>query len=146
MGRSDNEEIRTAEYLAAAVADEMELAKLLGWTHITAPSEITPNAWVFGRHLLARGFSGRNASAPCPRYRRAWEGAGLLIGACTLSMIVGETRVAVGAGPANTLTFYAEFTDHPTRDDAIRYAMCKAAIAYLSAKPSEIPSTTKGSA
>lgn len=135
MDRSDNEEIRNTEYLAEVVADELALAKLMGWANIEPPLAITPNCWIFATHLLARGHDHRNASVPCPRWRRSWEGAGELIARCELCMIVSGARVAVGAGPGNDFTAEAEFSDHPTKDDAIRYAMCKAAIAHLSAKP-----------
>lgn len=118
-------------YLVAAITDELTLAKLLGWAKIESPVVITPNCWIFGTHIAARGHTHRNASVPCPRWRRDWAGAGDLIARLELNMVIGDKRIAVRAGEHDAST---EVSIHPNKDDAVRYAICKASIAYLTAK------------
>jgi hypothetical protein len=119
-------------YLTEQIADELALAPLLGWAHITAPSSITPNCWIFGTHHDARGHAGRNASAPCSRWRRD-NSAFELIARCEMMIVCAVGCVAVNCPTRESVR--ADYADHPTPDDAIRYAMCKAAIAYLTSAP-----------
>lgn len=116
-------------YLAEQISDELTLLPLLGWKNVQAPREITPNCWITGTHLLANGHAGRNAGTFCPRFRRTND-AFELIGPCQIHIAHGQGWVQATAPGIGS--YLIDPDDHPTKDDAIRAAMCKAAIAYLS--------------
>lgn len=116
-------------YVAEQIADELALLPLLGWKNVRAPLEIAPNCWIMGTHFLANGHTARNASTFCPRPRRSND-AFELIARC--QMLISCTETSVAASCPDSLIVHASFTEHPSKDDTIRAAMCKAAIAYLS--------------
>lgn len=119
-----------SDYLAAAIEDELVLAKLLGWQNFTKPGTIGRTVWLMGTHSSRNGHV-RNGSVPMPSWRRDWS-AGELISRCKLTIAPTDGGVAVHAetGPV----FRAIYSEHPSEDDAIRFAMCKAAIAYLESR------------
>lgn len=118
------------EYLSAAIDDELVLAELLGWQNFAKPGKISRTVWLMGTHNSRNGHV-RNGSVPMPAWRRDWS-AGELISRCKLTIAPTDGGVAVHAetGPV----FRAIYSEHPSEDDAIRFAMCKAAIAYLRGK------------
>lgn len=138
-----------ADYLRDAIADEMAIAGLLGYHGIACPQELNSNSTLFGH--LGRTFASytgtRTVSEPkvwLPKWRRTWDGAGELIARCQLSVVQRVSGTAIDHVTVSAPfcePAYAAFLDHPTPDDAIRSAMCKAAIAYLQAESS----TTKES-
>lgn len=127
----------TPEYLADAITDEVALAELLGWTVSGAPVEITPNVTLWGSkgRTFASSSGMGTALGPStflPKWRRSWAGAGELVARC--QMMIMCTDQCAGISCPNLPAVHASFIDHPTPDHAIRAAMCKAAIAYLTAE------------
>lgn len=122
------------DYLKGVLADEMLLAKLLGWQNFEAPAVLTPNFWLLG---TTRGNhdNPRLASTFLPRWRRYWSCAGELIARCRLRVEAGEDEALVSAGHADVPGIYhAPYAQFPSQDDAIRWAICQAAIASLLAE------------
>jgi hypothetical protein len=119
-------------YLREVFDDEVKLAGLLRWGNVEVPTTLTCNAWLWGTHGGERGLAARLAKTFLPRWRRCWSSAGELVALCGLNILQGRESVSVTArsGPA----VVANFADHPSQDAAIRAAMCKVAIAYLSAE------------
>lgn len=118
-------------YLEAAIDDELKLAGLLHWQNFCRPMTITPTVWLQGTHNKFNGHTMRNGSVHMPQWRRS-HAAGELISRCGLSIATSPAGVTVHAesGPS----FRAVYSDHPSKDHAIWFAMCKAAIVYLEAK------------
>jgi hypothetical protein len=118
-------------YLRGVLEDETELAHLLRWGNVEAPTVLTPNMWLWGTRAGERGLTALLATTPLPRWRRKWGCAGELVAKCGLIILQGSTSVTVMArsGPA----IAANFSDFPSVDQAIFYAMCKASIGYLKA-------------
>lgn len=125
----------TTAYLAAVYADEMTLARLLGHGDLCPPIEPAPNGWIWGTSHGERGSAARLARGPLPRWRRDWSGAGPLIGRCGLHVHCNDATVSVYIGPptVDDVEYCATYSNFLTKDDAIRYAICKAAIAHLTA-------------
>ncbi len=121
-------------YRAEVLADELKLAYLLGWGNLpTLESAIASTGrFMFGTNKGERGTDARLGSLPMPRWRRDWDGAGELIGRCYISMVYRED--ACGVASERGVQHWVKRADYPTRDDAIRAAICKAAIAYLTAE------------
>lgn len=117
-----------SDYLEAAIDDELTLAALLHWQNFTKPEIITPRGWIYGTHNSRNGHV-RNGSVPMPAWRREWAGAGELVSLCKLHIEPSLAGVAVSAETGDT--FRTLYREHPSEDDAIRFAMCKAAIVYL---------------
>lgn len=116
-------------YLAACIADEVAIAKLLGWKNITPPAEIAPTSRILGDKFRRASIQSRTQiSSMLPRWRRAWDGVGELISLCALSIKQSERGVIVTSGEHICPALYCE---HPSKDDAIRFAMCQVAIAAL---------------
>lgn len=122
-------------YLAEAIADELALAKLLGFIRLEVPSATDPKPLIWGVHKDFRPeWEGAQGRAWLPRWRRSWDGAGELIARCNLSVMPGGTCVVVEQAYDGGDMFDTSFSSHPTKDDAFRYAICKAAIEYLTAE------------
>ena len=119
-------------YLERCIDDEMTLASLLGWKNFTRPRIITPHGSMFGTHAGAHGHTTRNGSVPMPAWRRDWHSAGQLVGRCNLHISPSEGGVAVHSELSPACR--AIYEEHPSKDYAIFYAMCKAAIAHLRAE------------
>lgn len=125
-------------YLADQIADELTLARLLGYKP-EAPHEIKPNCTIWASKGTAfASFSGpgtrSNDKVWLPKWRRTND-AFELIALCEMMVSCTQRSVSVMC-PGMALQF-ASFAEHSTKDDAIRAAMCKAAIAYLQAKQSK---------
>lgn len=130
-----------APYLVEAINDEATLAKLLGWTVSNAPITYTPTVYLKGSRGRSFARSVGMAMAPgmmvfMPQWRRSND-AFELIARCNLNLVTCDKRVAVEAGTSGDFVAVAEVSEHPTKENAIRYAMCKAAIAYLTAEREE---------
>lgn len=122
-------------YLAAAIADEIQLGRLFGYK-VQAPHEITSNCTIWA----SKGSSFASFSGPAmrsndkvwlPKWRRSNE-CFELISICEMQITCTETGVGVCC-PGFPVQ-HAIYSTHPSKDAAIRYAMCKAAIAYLQIK------------
>ncbi len=131
----------TPAYLAEAITDEVALAELLGWTVSGAPVEITPNVTLWGSKGRTFAASSGMSTAPLgpstflPKWRRSWAGAGELVVRCEMMIACTQTGVFVNCRADG---FHATecHSEHPSKDHAIWAAMCKAAIAYLTAESS----------
>jgi len=123
-------------YLAEAIADEQTLAALLGFSDIDKPTTIGPNTTIWAsRGKVFAGYLGSGTAStgkiPLLRWRREWSGAGELIARCKLD-VRQDTK---GAGSIwSSGEVWADWTAHPDRDSALRFVVCKAAIAHLSAE------------
>lgn len=124
-----------SDYLREILEDEVALARLLGYGHIERPAQLVPNFWLWGSHPGEAGTMARLARHFLPRWRRYWSGAGELVARCHLNLQQGETTVAVAARRGTPVI--AAIADFPSRDDAIFYALCKAAIACLQAEKAD---------
>jgi len=123
-------------YLAECIADELALARLLGYKP-DAPHEITPNCTIWAsKGTSFASFSGpgtrSNDKVWLPKWRRGND-CFELIALCKVSVMFCEDRVVAGV-TGQYMATQASFADHPTKDAAIRFAMCKAAIAYLTSE------------
>lgn len=121
-------------YLADAIADELLLAQLLGYADIEAPTEITPNCWIWAsRGKEFASVLGHTMASlgriPLPRWRRGWEGAGELIAPCLLDVRT-DAKGACGIWSGGSI--WVDWNHHPDRDSALFYVISKAAIAHLS--------------
>ncbi|MFJ2987240.1 aminoacyl-tRNA synthetase [Collimonas sp. NPDC087041] len=105
------------EYFRSCVAKERILAKLLGHENIEECYESAGTLW-------------DNAKA-LPKWTRDWSACGPLMVQYDLSPIYDHppdhapsTRVTIGA-------IVAQFSDHPSKQQAVMYAIVKAAIHVL---------------
>ncbi len=134
MGAIMTKPTYSPEYMTDVIADELALAKLLRYGNIVPPIAYTPNAWLYGTKGGETGNGARLAATFLPKWRRTWDGAGELIAICEISITQSPFGVSASDGLMCSAGNTVIFTDHPTKDDAIRAAICKAAIAYLTAK------------
>jgi hypothetical protein len=120
-------------FLTGILEDETRLGQLLGWGNIVPPATLAPNFWLFGTSGGERGGDARLASGLMPRWRRAWSGAGELVVRCNLQIAHDADRVIVqaGGGDLPRYTASARKADFPNADEALFFAMCKAALLYL---------------
>lgn len=133
---------REAAYLIEQIDDEIAIAEMLGYTAID-PEKKTPSCTVWGRKGWTLAGSTGTAAAPShqiplPKWRRSpycFE----LVARCRLSISQGDGWVQASAPGVGSVL--VDPADHPTLDDAIRYAMCKAAIAFLTAERAASTST-----
>ncbi len=122
-------------YFAESIADELEIARLLGWGNLPTLAEGMRSGYaMFGTNGGERGHAARLGTKPMPRWRRSWDGAGELIARCNLSVMPGLTCVVVDWPYSGGDMVDTNFSSHPTKDDAFRYVICKAAIANLTAE------------
>lgn len=122
-------------YLIAQIEDEMLLGRLFGYK-VDKPHQITPNVTIWAtKGASFASFSGpatrSNDKVWLPKWRRGND-CFELIALC--EMLITCTGASVTVFCPDMPMQYASFADHPSRNEAIRYAMCKAAIAYLTSK------------
>jgi len=123
------------DYLRDAIADEALIAKLLGYRALEVPNVfVNANAVIWGvRPDFKLEWQGQTGRSFLPQWRRTWDGAGELIVRCELTIVQHPAGVIV-EHPYYDGEVQATYFAHPSKDDAIRFAMCKAAIAYLTAE------------
>lgn len=119
-------------YRSAAVADELAIAKLLGWTSLPAHGDMMRSNHNTASLYGEKGHAARLGSQFLPRWRRDWAGAGELIGRCGLRISPNGTGVVVSTESGRICG--AIYVDHPDKDSAIRFAMCQVAIQFLTAE------------
>ena len=100
------------EYFRSCVAKERRLAQLLGRHDIEEFYENAGTLWE-GAHAL-------------PQWTRDWSACGALIAEYEIPISYHPEAGAVSAGSVNV-----SFSDHPSREQAIRFAVVKAVIALL---------------
>jgi hypothetical protein len=120
-------------YLRDAIADELTLAPLLGWKVSAGPITYSPNVYLKGSKGSRFASSIGPAMAPAPmvwmpQWRRSHD-AFELVALCALRIewSVDSVTATAADGWGNT----ASFEHHPTKEAALRFVICKAAIAYL---------------
>lgn len=118
--------------LRAVLQDELRLGQLLRWSNIDPPSKLVENFWLWGTAAGETGIAARLARTTLPRWRRCWSAAGELIARCGLNLQQGADSAAVSARSGAPVIVL--FADHASRDAALFYAICQAAIAYLEAE------------
>ncbi|MES2535403.1 MAG: aminoacyl-tRNA synthetase [Pseudomonadota bacterium] len=105
------------EYFRSCVAKERHLAQLLGHHNVEEFYESAGTLWEDSKEL--------------PKWTRDWNACGHLMTTYDIALDfhkqAGDERSsAVHAGASVVL-----FSDHPNRDQAVRYAVVKAVIALL---------------
>lgn len=127
----------TQKYLKEAIADEIELAKLLGYGKVTRP----PAPTMFT--LLSRGGAPRtghrmlgsdtsSGTSTLPMWRRNWSAAGVLISKLHLQLKHDLDEGTVSAGASDRRRAVTEeLKDHPSVDAAIWAAIVRASIQLL---------------
>lgn len=123
--------VAKAAYAAGIMADELALAHLLGWKNFREYKDPCEGYRIKGSHDKARGHTSRDCLVPMPAWRRTSDAAEL-ISICQLSIAPTDGGVAVHAETGPVIR--AIYHEHPSKDHAIWFAMCRAAIAYLEAK------------
>lgn len=107
------------------IAAEKKLAKLLGWTNIQLSSGVlmgSPKERPFTLTFI-------------PQWTREWEACVPLIGEYGLRFQSDEYKVSAYFGNDQECTSaFAFFKLHPTKDDAIMFALVQAMIAKLKAE------------
>ena len=134
-----------ATYLADQIADEMTIARLLGYRKLepVIPTVGNPNTiWGVAPDFKPE-WEGATGRGMLPQWRRSWAGAGELIARYNINVAQRGAEVPELGGVTieahcriseSDLSYFEFVADHQTKEAAIWAAVCKAAIAYLSAK------------
>ncbi len=105
------------EYFRSCVSQERRLAQLLGHHNVEEFYESAGTLW-------------ENAKA-LPRWTRDWQACGPLIAEYEL-VVAYDHEPDDAHGPAIRIgATRVHFSDHPSRDHALRYAIVKAVITHL---------------
>jgi hypothetical protein len=113
---------------ADRIAAERELAELLGWTNVKYNLETTSPTG-FGKP------PNELWNCALPKWTRDWSACGPLIGEYGLQVeAADDDYIVVKYAPRNCAFLRFPINDHPTKDDAIRYAIVQAVIAKLKAE------------
>ena len=111
-------------YLRAAIANEIELAKTIGYSRVDVPPAPTRTS-----PLLAQGKSRLETAKHLPRWRRDWAAAGELIEQLNLSVRQDDEDGTVSVGVRGRRRDVTErYADHPDKGAAILAAIVGAAI------------------
>lgn len=105
------------EYFRSCVAQERHLAQLLGVHNIEEFYESAGSLWDGMKEL--------------PKWTRSWQACGPLISEYMLTISCRDDADDKHGGAVQVGSACIHFCDHPTRDQAIRYAIVKAVIARL---------------
>jgi hypothetical protein len=105
------------EYFRSCIAKERHLAHLLGHQHIEECYESAGTLW-------------ENADA-LPMWTRDWAACGPLIAKYELTIHYDNETGALPSASVTVGTVTVQFSDHPTKDRAIMYAIVKAVIVIL---------------
>jgi hypothetical protein len=105
------------EYFRSCVAKERHLAQLLGIHNIEEFYESAGSLWHDAKKL--------------PKWTRDWQACGPLIAEYGLTVACCDNADDKTASIVQVGTTQVHFSDHPSRDQAIRYAIVKAVIAKL---------------
>lgn len=121
------------EYWAECLADEKELAPLMGWARLDMPTNPTPEVWILGsNHAEFASEVGPKVTSsgmfPMPRWRRDHRAIGGLIDKIKPNVQFFDDDVLVWM-PGREVR--ERFRDHPTDGHAFRAALVKLAIQYL---------------
>lgn len=105
------------EYFRSCVAKERHLAQLLGHHNIEECYESAGTLWEGTRKL--------------PKWTRDWQACGPLMVEYRIAISYGKEIVAVHSSFSTAGAIAVQFSDHPTRDRAVMYAIVKAVIFIL---------------
>lgn len=135
MDRITVELIETeTDYIAEMMADDMALAPLLKFGDLSYNSQTVDNYWIFGVDKGERGLEARTARGPIPRWRRDPSAMGDLLERLPLSILRDDEDGQVTARiESEGMLVYANvrYAEHPSVGHAIRKAMVKCAIDFL---------------
>lgn len=105
------------EYFRSCVAKERHLAQLLGHHNIEECYESAGTLWEGTKKL--------------PKWTRDWKACGPLMVEYSITLSYGQEIVAVHSSLVAIGSIAVQFSDHPTRDRAVMYAIVKAVIFIL---------------
>lgn len=105
------------EYFRSCVARERELAHLLGYHNIEEFYESAGSLWEGAKKL--------------PKWTRDWKACGPLIAEYELTITYGQEPNDARGKTVHVGTIIVHFSDYPTKDQAVMYAIVKAVIAHL---------------
>jgi len=105
------------EYFRSCVAQERHLAQLLGIHNIEEFYESAGSLWHDAKEL--------------PKWTRNWQACGPLIAEHFLRIVFHDDADDKHGCMVEVDETQVHFCDHPTRDQAVRYAIVKAVIARL---------------
>jgi hypothetical protein len=105
------------QYFRSCVAQERHLAHLLGHRNIEECYENAGTLW--------------DSTEPLPKWTRDWKACGPLLAKYELSVSYGKTEGEEHNSFVSVGQTVARFSDHPTKDRAVMYAIVKAVIFLL---------------
>lgn len=105
------------EYFRSCVAKERQLAVLLGHHNVEEFYESAGTLW--------------ENSLPLPKWTRDWKACGPLMTAYEFSPVFHKEPGHQHSNAVRIGTIEVQFSDHPSRDRAVMYAIVKATISLL---------------
>ena len=100
------------EYFRSCVAKERHLAQLLGHHNIEECYESAGTLWENNKML--------------PKWTRDWKACGPLMAEYEIALGYGREAGAAHSSYVTAGTMVVQFSDHPSRDRAVMYAIVKA--------------------
>ncbi|MBI3285605.1 MAG: aminoacyl-tRNA synthetase [Burkholderiales bacterium] len=105
------------EYFRSCVARERQLAHLLGHSNIEECYESAGTLW--------------ENTAPLPKWTRDWQACGPLMVAYGITLSYAQDSVSARAATTAAAPATVYFSEHPSKDKAVMYAIVKAVILVL---------------
>lgn len=105
------------EYFRSCVAKERHLAHLLGHHNVEEFYESAGTLWENTREL--------------PKWTRDWKACGPLLTEYEIALAFGREPGQARSSSVSAGSIVVHFSDHPSRDRAVMYAIVKAVIAHL---------------
>lgn len=108
-------------YFRSCVAQERHLAQLLGFHNVEEFYESAGTLW--------------HDAKPLPKWTREWQACGPLIAKHALAIVYCDDASDVHGCAVKVEATKVHLSDHPTPDQALRYAIVKAVITKLEHQP-----------
>ncbi len=105
------------EYFRSCVSKERHLAQLLGCHNVEEFYENAGSLWNNGRQL--------------PKWTRDWQACGPLIATYELAITYQQTPSDPNGKAIHIGSTVVHISDHPSKDQALMFAIVKATIAHL---------------
>jgi hypothetical protein len=105
------------EYFRSCVAKERHLAQLLGHHNIEECYESAGTLW--------------ENTTILPKWTRDWNACGPLMVEYDIALSYGKDAGAAQCSFVTIASMVVQFSDHPTKDRAVMYAIVKAVIFFL---------------